>query len=372
MPDAIDTIATTPLSPKVAANPDGAFFMSEADWRSVQCYIETGLRRPTDSADAVTQLGVDPSDADDFDKLWALYATIHKACSDFSVNTYPTIVSLASDIVDYGRDKAPVFYGAIKTLCARVTSGEVTAAKAGTQIGMALTNLAADTSARATKVTAAKTALAAFVDTTTDQQSALTALKTTYETELNGANGEIATLEGECAVDMDAVRQAAADYNKDMLLVYTSSTYAWVLGFGTIPAAVVAGIYSERAKEAMDRVKAATAQFATDNAALVGVQTLARDLKLADGDMSSLLDTLNAALPVLEKAETAWTSLSTDIGTILTAIQGGIGDPTELMSALAVDAAVAEWAALAETADEFRANAYITLVPEAQIQVAAA
>lgn len=69
---------------------------------------------------------------------------------------------------------------------------------------------------------------------------------------------------------------------------------------------------------------------------------------------------LTAVLPVIQKIEGVWGAISSDLETIRTMIDKNIEQVPPLIMDLGVDAAIRKWAAVAEEADSFRMNAYVT------------
>jgi hypothetical protein len=92
------------------------------------------------------------------------------------------------------------------------------------------------------------------------------------------------------------------------------------------------------------------------------------DLKLAQSSIDGILTQLSAALPVLEKIEGTWGAICDDISNIITVnIDKGIDQAALIIKELGVDAAIKAWGNVATIADEYRANAYISIQPETAI-----
>jgi hypothetical protein len=348
--------------------------MASSEWQKVQCYVDAGTKLPITGAEARVKLNISDADVEHFSELWAAYKNVHDHCIDFNTNIFPNTVNLAGDISDYGRHKAPLFYGAIRTILDKMSDPKnpMPEDKGEAQITAALLNLSADAQARADKAAAAATQIAGFITRTQEDQGVLTPLKTRYEAELDGTDGRIAQLTQEISDDRAFIETYNAEYRKDVTIACTSATYAWVVPVGTIAAAVVAGVYGQRATEALKHVHEFQDKLDADNQELASKVALSNDLKTCDLSVKGILESLAAALPILQKARGAWEAMSHDIRGVLTTISTDIKDAPGFIQQLGVDEAITQWADIAVKADNYRANAYITVVSLADVKAALA
>ncbi|CUS44375.1 Pesticidial crystal protein cry6Aa [hydrothermal vent metagenome] len=361
------TTTASPLSPKATTNPDGSFFLASTDWITLQTYLQAAVTLPITGAEAIAKLGINSADADYFAPLWSAYSGVHDHCHDFSINTFPETVSLASDIVDYGRNKVPVFYGAISKIADKVSDGVLTEEKAQVQITQVLTNLVKDAQTRGDRAAAVEAAIASFIAQTQADKALLDPLQTRYRNELEGDNGRIAELEADLATEQAVIDSENAEYAKDVKLAATTPTYGWIVPAGTIAAAVVAGIYGARATAALRAMRDAQDQFDKDFDELASKRLMAQDLTTAGSSLDGVLTALNSALPIVQKARGAWHALSDDIGSVLKTLANDIGGQESFIASLGVDTAISEWSELAKKADTYRANAFITVLSEAEV-----
>jgi hypothetical protein len=354
---------TAPLAPKFQTDPNSPFFMASAEWQKVQCYVEAGIKLPISGAEAKTKLNISDADVEHFNQLWAAYKNVHDHCIDFNTNIFPSTVNLAGDIADYGRHKAPTFYGAIRTILNKIESGEMSEARGEAQITAALVNLSADAQARADKAAAAAAQINGFIIRTQEDQGVLTPLKDGYEKELDGTDGRIAQLTKDIQEDKDLIESYNEEYHRDVTIAATSPTYAWALPpLGLIAAAVVAGVYGQRATEALKRVGEFREKLEKDDKELASKLALSHDLKTCDTSVKGILESLTAALPILEKARGTWEAMSHDIKGVLATISSDIKDAPTFIQSLGVDEAIQQWADIAVLADNYRANAYVTVL----------
>jgi hypothetical protein len=357
-----------PLAPKFQTDPKSPFFMATADWQKVQCFVEAGIKLPISGAEAKVKLNISDADVSHFSDLWAAYKNVHDHCLDFQINIFPNTVALAGAIVDYGRHRAPAYYGGITKILNEIDAGTMPEEKGEQQIAMILTRLADQAQRGADEAAAAAKQIADFIATTQQDQGVLTPLKARYEHELDGADGRIAQLRAEIQDDLNLIETYNAEYRKDVTIATTTATYAWVVPAGTIAAAVVAGVYGQRAVEALKHVHEYQDKAEKDDVELAAKIALSNDIKICDASVKGILDSLTAALPVLEKARGAWEALSTDIKSVLDTLSNDIKDAPSCIQQFGVDTALSEWADIATLADNYRANAFVSVLPLADIE----
>jgi hypothetical protein len=358
----------SPLAPKFQTDAKSPFFMATEEWQKVQCFIEAGITLPISGAEAKVKLNVSAADVDHFSELWAAYKDVHDHCLDFQTNIFPNTVALAGAIVDYGRHRAPQYYGGITKVLNAIDAGTMTEEKGEKTIGLILTSLAGHAQHGADEAATAAKQIADFIATTQQDQSVLTPLKTRYEAELDGADGRIAQLRTEIKDDRDFIDTYNDEYRKDVTIATTTATYAWVFPAGTIAAGIVAGIYGQKAVEALKHVHEFQDKLEKDDVELAAKIALSDDIKICDTSVKGILDSLTAALPVLQKARGAWEALNTDIKAVLVTLKDDIQDAPSLIQQFGVDTALAEWADIATLADNYRANAFISVVSLADIE----
>lgn len=360
----------TSMGPKVEPAPNGRFFMAIEEWQAVQCYVEAGIRLPITKDEAIVKLGVSSEDADHFNDLWQAYANVHDHCQDFQARVFPNTVSLASDIVDYGRTKAPVFYKAILKLLTDLEDPNVTPERAAIlrrNLALALDNLTKDAQSRADKATAAMNQINGFIQQTQQDKGFLEPIQDRYHKEYEGEQGKIAQYTQEIEDDKNLIASANEEYQKDVTIACTTATYAWVFPAGTIAAAVVAGVYGKRAQDALDNIHRFQDMMASSEVRLRAAVMLKQDLELANTSLDGLVTKLNAALPVLAKAKGIWNALADDLKQVVNTIKNDIADMPSFIAELGVDEALGQWKTLADEADGYRVNAFITVKSVAEI-----
>ncbi len=365
MPEAHVTPAplASPLAPAAALGGGTDFFMSQGDWALVQAYLDTGIRLPVDATQAAKVIGFTVDEAGDYDDLWAAFSTIHDHCSDFLNTSYPAIVGVASTIATFGTSKVPVFYGAIDKIIAQVKAGTMTLDKAVVQMRTILANIQADARTKDADVAAQATLVDSFIAQMKADAAMLAPIKTKYQAQLDGEDGTIAMLR----VMVSALRQQIDDelleIAKDTEIAMGSIVLFTVPVFGTITAACLTAVYFERARQERIIAEKDVEKLADLQARLKTALALDGHLQLSMHALGKVDDALTAATPALAKAQAAWTALDTGIAGILATLATDIRDIDTLGTKLDIDSVIAAWKTMAADADDFRANAFITIAP---------
>jgi hemolytic enterotoxin HBL len=342
------------------------FTLSAPEWISIQTYVIDALALPTTMDQFKNSLGTNPpSDLTDFQKLVDAYATLNGHCATWQNTTYPNSVALASDIYNYGTNKAPVFYPPILTE-AQILVGDPNNTQAQAALKAILDNLQQTASGYQSKANAAFTAVKAFADQTQADASTLVGpngdagLLKYYQDKYGTTSTEVQTLTQQLAATRTALAGDQAEYKHDVIVASTTPTYAWVWPFGTIAAAIVAGIYGHMAVEALDRVHADQDKINLLTGELQADANLINALTLAVNGITGINKALQAALPVLQKIEGIWGGIANDAGAIAKLIDTDIRQVPPIIMNLGVDEAIKAWTKVAQAANQYRLNAYVT------------
>jgi hypothetical protein len=344
--------------------------MSSTEWQTLQCYIQDGLHLPTSANDAKVKLSISDEDVNKFADLWAAYATIESHCADFNGAIFPQIVALAGDIADFGHNDAPTYYPAITDAYTAMKDGSLSHADGIAEVQAILAQVQQGAQDCAAKVDAVVKQVNDFVNTTTQDQGLITPIKARYDKEYLGQAGKIQIFNDEITADQVAIAAFNAEYKQDCLIAETSASYCWIVPVGTIAAAVVAGVYAERATAALRHIRESQDDLENAETELRAAILLQQDLKLATGGLDGIAKALDAALPVLDKVKGVWDALGGDIDKILDKVDK-LPDPTKiipLIEELDVKAAGKAWSDLADDADQFRVNAFVVMQTEAEVK----
>lgn len=350
--------------PGVAGGP--AFSMSRPEWIAIQTYVTDALALPTTDDAFRKSLGKGaPVDLSDFKQLISAYGAINEHVTDWQKNIYPETVSLASDVYQYGTNKAPAFYPPIlKEAAILQDNPDDEHAKAA--LKAILDNLKTDAQSRADRASAVATKIQTFAgETETDKVTLIGTdgnggLVKYYNDEYGSTSEEVEQLTKEIDAQRLILQSANDEYDHDVVVAATTPTYAWVWPVGTIAAAVVAGIYGKRATEALDRARAAQDKINTLSAKLAADANLMVAIHSAEIGMNTIVRDVTTALPVIQKIQGVWGGISSDLGAISAMIDNDIRNVPPIIMSLGVDEAITAWHNVALAADAYRVNAYVT------------
>jgi hypothetical protein len=348
----------------VAGGP--AFILSASEWLAIQTYVINGLALPITEPAFRTLLGSGaPSDLSDFTPLITAYANLNTHVKGWQNDTFPESVSLASDIYNYAQ-QAPTYYNPILPLAQKLSvnpndqqSKDALIAILGVLKGSATTyHDKAEKVATKIQQFANDTLADKIVLSGTDGKGGL---QKTYNDKYGATSTEVTELTKEIAAQKIVLDAANAEYDHDVIVAATTPTYAWIVPLGTIAAAVVAGVYGDKAVKALERAKAAQQQINTLNAKLAADAQLMVSINTAESSISNILGPLQAALPVIQKIQGVWGAISDDLGNIINTINLNIEQALPIIMNLGVETAINEWTAVGGLAQAYRLNAYVTV-----------
>lgn len=350
--------------------PDGpGFTLSRPEWVAIQTYCTNALSLPTTDATFRASLGSGaPADLADFVQLIEAYRTINGHVTTWETTTFPATVALASDVYQFGAVKAPVFYPRILAE-AQILQDHPDDEQAKAALKAILDNLKGEADDRAGRADAVARQVQQFgADSEADRLTLVgkdgsEGLVKYYDDRYGKASEEVASLLKEITAQNDVLKAADAEYNHDVTVAGTSPTYAWVWPLGTIAAAVVAGIYGKRATEALDRARAAQRKIDELQAKLGADANLMTAIHVAQRGMTSIATDLTRALPVIQKIQGVWGSISADLASISAMVDTDIRNVPPIIMDLGVDASVRAWHQVALKADAYRLHAYVRETP---------
>lgn len=371
MNTAVTTTSPPDLGPGAFA-PDAKspFFMSTADFTNLQRYLDAGTQLPLTPHDLVIRLKMDATDAasSEFTGMLEGYNKLAGHCGDFRSNTLTPMITLAEDIANYGDDASGTYLPALVTIIEswQDATDPVVVAKLKAKFEAALGVLKQAADDNAAKAKAMQKKIQSFADDTTADQAFLQPIRDTIKKKYEGEGGEIARLMTEVQNDSDQMDYWNSEYNRDVTIACTTACYAWVVPYGTIAAAVVAGVYGKKAQNALDKVHQFRDQMNAASAEEQRDVQLMADLKIADASLGGILTALQGALVVLQKMEGIWTALSGDIAAISANLSKADTVPLIIKDAVA-DAVIAAWIRVSKEARNYVTNAFVTIVTEAEV-----
>jgi hypothetical protein len=353
----------------VAGGP--GFTLSRPEWITLQTYCTNAAALPTTDEAFRKSLGDGaPVDLSDFTQLIAAYKGINTHAAGWTQTTYPAAVALASDVYQYGTSKVPSYYPQLLAE-AKVLVSNPNDEPAKAALKAILDHLRDDTQSRAKRAGEVVIQIARFAaDTETDRAILVgpdgsAGLIKYYNDKYGKASEDVVKLSKEIEAEGKVLSQANAEYDHDVVVAATTPTYAWVWPFGTVAAAVVAGVYGRRAVEALERARAAEAKIASLQAKLAADARLMVALHGAGIGMEAITRNISESLPVIQKMQGVWGGISADLGALASMVDDDIRNVAPIIMELGIEATVRAWANVAAAANAFRINAYVKEDPKA-------
>lgn len=350
-----------------------AFVLSNPDFVAIQTYVEGALSLPKTQTEFKQYLGPGaPSDMSDFDPLINCYMSMFNASTTWKNDTFPTTVSLASEVYEYGHNKAPVFYRPILPL-AQILASDPQNAEAKAKLKAILDNLQQTAQGMSDRAAAAAAKVKVFADSSQEDYNRLVVndnggLFKRYEKKYGETSQDVQETTKEIAAQRLILKAANDEYDHDVIVASTTPTYAWVFPAGTIAAAVVAGIYGDKAVKALQRARAAEAKINTLTDRLAADANVMNALHLSNFSITNITLKLAKALPIIQKIQGVWGGIAHDIGAIVTLIDRDIRQVPPVIMDLGVEEAIKSWAAVAAAADNYRVNAYVRIAPTVSME----
>jgi hypothetical protein len=342
-----------------------AFALSATEWLAVQVYVNDALDLPIAMAAFKDKLGPGaPPDLSDFQRLVTAYGNINSHVTTWQNDTFPASISLASDIYNYAQ-QAPTYYNPILPLAQALTANP-NDQQAKDELTAILGVLSTSATQNHDKAAAVFTKIQTFANQTQADKTTLVGpeggagLQKYYNDKYGATSDEVKTLTEQLKGEQAILDAANAEYAHDVIVASTTPTYGWIFPFGTIAAAIVAGIYGDKAIKALERGNAAKQQIATMDAKLAADANLMIAINKAESGITNILTPLNAALPIIQKIQGVWGAIADDLGNIISLIKNNIQDALPIIMNLGVQASINAWTAVGQEADTYRKNAYIT------------
>lgn len=364
------TTQTVNIGPGAIAQPSvengPGFALSATEWLAIQTYVVNALALPTTIDAFKASLGPGaPTDLNDFNQLVASYSDIYGHVNTWQTDTFPKSVSLASDIYNYAL-QAPTYYNPILPLAQKLTINPN-----DQQSKDALTAILGVLSASATtyhdNAADVATKIQTFANQTQSDKVVLSGtdgkggLQKYYNDKYGATSADVTSITEELTSEKAILDAANEEYNHDVIVAATTPTYVWVWPFGTIAAAIVAGIYGDKAVKALERSRAAQQEISTLSSQLAADAQLMIVINTVEGGITNILDPLSAALPIIQKIQGVWGAIADDLNNIIGLIKTNIQDALPIIMNLGVQAAINDWTAVGAEANAYRLNAYITV-----------
>jgi hypothetical protein len=338
-----DKKAWTPFSPETASSP---LFIDAATWHSVNLYVTNGTRLPENMPQA---------------DISGAYALVRAHTKKWRDTTFPRTLVVADGIVDYA-GKAPRYFDELatagKTLDAAADGTPAYESSRNLMIAI-LGRLITDAQNHAAATLEVKGLVLEFRSQTMDDQTEIKKLNKKYTDEFGDASQKSQDLLKEMADIRAQISSLNDDYIKAVVTASTTPTYAWIYPAGTIAAAVVAGVFSDRAIKIKEQIARAKDQLEL----LTGEQKrrveLIAILRLASESTSGIEKSMGSAIAGLDKAANAWSAIAGDMANLRKTIEGLRGSFD--MYFVDIPLIKQSWHNVGVKADAYRAHAFCTV-----------
>ena len=193
---------------------------------------------------------------------------ISETCKQFTEKTYLQIVALANDLLSYSKDASPADGKLFEEVAKMIDQNNI---KDAVTLLTDLQDTANDCKTRAqtqaTNLATFNTGLVEALGKLDIAKTALDADKKTNEATINKLAGKGGR--GRLARELpEKVNELRDEYKQLVIIAATTPTYAWVWPIGTIPAIVVAGIYTDRAIKKLQQIDAMETDLRKKDASL--------------------------------------------------------------------------------------------------------
>jgi hypothetical protein len=289
----------------------------------------------------------------------AAYVVVRQHTRKWHDETFDKTLKVADDIVNYGTS-APRLYKALSD-----TGDAMEKAQEGSPAYEAskkrfmdiVDRLVREAAAHAQSAEEVKVLVLEFRGQTADDHETVKRLNVKYQREYGAGSKKAVELAKEIAGIRSAIDALDEEYRKAVITAATTPTYVWLFPFGTIAAAIVAGIFSDKAitiKNNIARCKEKLEQRIGEERTRAEELAL---LDLADKSTAKIELLMGPAVQALDKVAGTWHAIAADLGNVKKLVAGmKTGFSLYFVD---VPQAIDNWKAIAEKADAYRANAFL-------------
>lgn len=361
------------FGPRQLRSDDDSFLLTKAEWLTIQVYATNALGLPTTEALMREKLKLKADEPiAPFQKIIDAYAAIYSHCKVWQDDAFPDSVKLAGDIYQYNQ-LVPTYYNAMVPYILTLEK-DPTDAKAMKAVKTILTRLENEAKGHADHAQAVYSKIESFAKNTEADQITIqgsdgkSGLVAWYESEFGAKSKEATETAAMLAAARNLLQEAIDEYHQDVIVAATTPTYVFVPIWGNIIAPVIAGVYTKKALDALETQGRARAEIARLEAKEARNALLIEEIKRAQSGIKTIQQSMNAALPSIQKIRGAWAAIASDFGNLVTGLDTNIADMLEILAELAIPGikiAIDQWDALAKRADKYRTNAYIQVTAQA-------
>jgi hypothetical protein len=288
-------------------------------WQFLQIYSTWGLRLPHTEATLKMKLGIaEPGKYQFFRGMVEGYDEIHQTSSDFTTNIFPKVIEVGTSLLDFALDAAPNDGELFNLLIKLLDSDKSEDLKGAMEL---LSDLLDTTNKNTKKAKEVITSLNGYKAKLVSAQENVTEVKKLVDQDSNVSQSTIDQLAGGKEVtgsikDLEQLMTAKkAEYDHYVVVAATTPTYAWSF-IGFIAAAVVAGVYGDKAVKSLKRVQELEDEIKKTNAKLhTGLETQ-KVLNSANQSVSQAQRYTDLAIVHTTTVQNAWTNITSNLSYI--------------------------------------------------------
>lgn len=343
------------------------FVLDSVDRLNLQRYLLQGMTLPTDNDALKRAFYLQDGMLNNFKDLLKAFQDIENHCKTFYDGAYTASVQLSSHIVDFDLDAKHYLKG-IVSIADDYEHGRITADKAEESVTALINILTKNFDSFINDCNNVCDGINTFLKQTYSDNVVLngqdgnSGLKKTYTDKYNLNQSRIKELQDKiCALQKDLDRATKA-YNYDVTVASTTPTYVWIFPFGTIPAAVVAGVYGDRARKAYKGIEDIRREIEDATGELNQKMAMVAGFATSSDCVTNIAGLIKSAITPIEKIKGTWFTLKDELQALDKTVKGDITTLPMCVKSMAVDKAVEEWDKVAKDADQYRRTAFITQV----------
>ncbi|KAL1690589.1 hypothetical protein GGG16DRAFT_55400 [Schizophyllum commune] len=365
----MSSVPTVDMSPKGLLNDNGNYVLQHEDIATLLKYVQSGVLLPdTESAyQNRIQYSNDTANklSDVIKPLVAVYATTQGHCKKFNDETYPGIVHLSNNVYSYAQTAGGTvddsYYAAILDWIRRLSNS--TDPDEQVDLKAAIDDLVKvrsdDIDALQSRANQAIEDLKAFEKDTQKDQDALKARKKAVEDKIRLELGSIDELNDKLKTYRKEMEDDMKECEHDRVIAQSSAAYVWLFPFGTIAAASVAKIFTDKADALERRIKEVKQLIADFEQKKTDETRLSGDLTAIDTDLNGVLALIQPCIHAIQGMKGEWTAISNDLGTIKELLNEDFKRASEAVATLEAKKLVADWNDLKESVNKYRDVAFI-------------
>lgn len=286
-------------------------------WHFLQVYSTWAVRLPYTIGDLSNYLKIPTNELGTFlffAPMQEAYTSIHNSAQQFLSETFPRVVKLGNSLRSFAEENK----GGEESIWAAIT--ELVADKENYPD---ILELVQDLQSRALE--------------NVKEADAIAVLLSTYSTGLEQANGKLkivddnveadaktsqatidrlqagANVSGSIAQLRELMKKNKKAYDSAVVKASTTPTYAWIVPFGTIAAAVVAGIYGKAAVDSLSAYNKAMKKLAEENRELETAINTRQIMLLANQSIDNTREQTAQAIEQITIVKNAWAGLAASL-----------------------------------------------------------